>query len=280
MAYLDEGQGPPIVFVHGTPGWSFEWRAQIQALQAAYRCIAPDFVGFGLSDKPPAYPYTLAQHTENLRSLLEALNIGPAHWVISDFGGPIAGPLMLEAPDQVLSVTAMNTWLWRWDQAKPGAEKQLARANNGLMRFLYRRLNFEIRVMLRWAWGKSAPLDRSRLRHYSAPFRAIAHREGLVGFLRAIAEGHDHYQALWQQRSRLAAVPALLIWGGQDPLVTDEHFGCLKSFFPAHQTLYLARTGHFPQDEAAERVTHALQEFLQDLNGKTQEAISKGEEQH
>jgi haloalkane dehalogenase len=262
MAYADEGSGPAVIFVHGSAGWSFEWRRQIGALTGSHRCIAPDHIGFGLSDKPQQYPYTLAQHTENLRHLLATLGVQKAHWVLSDFGGPIAAPLMLEAPGLVLSVTATNTWLWRWDHAKAGAEKQLHWANNGVMRMLNRRWNFEVDVMMRWVWGKAAPLRREIFAHYRAPFNQRKHREGLVGFLRAIATEQETYHSFWKQRELLESVPALLIWGGLDRLITLEHFACLQRFFPRHQTLFLERTGHFPQEESAEAVTGALQAFL------------------
>jgi haloalkane dehalogenase len=74
-SYVDEGRGETILFVHGTPSWSFEWRHLITALSPNYRCIAPDHIGFGLSDKPKEYKYTSAQHANNLEAFIKALDL-------------------------------------------------------------------------------------------------------------------------------------------------------------------------------------------------------------
>ncbi len=75
MSYVDEGSGPPILFVHGTPSWSFEWRAVIEGLRATHRCIAPDHLGFGLSEKPSDARLSPRDHAERLRAFVEALDL-------------------------------------------------------------------------------------------------------------------------------------------------------------------------------------------------------------
>ena len=88
MHYVDEGQGPPLVFVHGTPDWSFVWRHLIKALSPRYRCIAPDNLGFGLSDKPRDASYAPPEQAANLRQLIEHLGLRDITLVLHDFGGP------------------------------------------------------------------------------------------------------------------------------------------------------------------------------------------------
>lgn len=89
MHYVDEGNGKPIVFVHGNPGWSFEFRKQIKALSVTNRCIAVDHIGFGLSDKPYEWNYLPESHAENFAALMDSLNLSNITLVVSDWGGPI-----------------------------------------------------------------------------------------------------------------------------------------------------------------------------------------------
>jgi haloalkane dehalogenase len=90
MHYVDEGHGAPIVFVHGTPTWSYEWRHVVRALARTHRCIAPDHLGFGLSDRPRNFPYTPEAHAESFAAFITRLNPPPFTLVVHDFGGPIA----------------------------------------------------------------------------------------------------------------------------------------------------------------------------------------------
>jgi len=87
--YLDEGKGETILFVHGTPTWSFLYRNYIKELSKNYRCIALDHLGFGLSDKPKNFPGTPQLHSENLKALIDALQLKDITLVVHDFGGPI-----------------------------------------------------------------------------------------------------------------------------------------------------------------------------------------------
>src|SRR5580765_3343709 len=89
MHYVDEGRGEPILFVHGTPTWSFEYRHLIKALSLSHRCLAPDHLGFGLSDRPAKFPYTPEAHAAMLREFVERLDLRDMTLVVHDFGGPI-----------------------------------------------------------------------------------------------------------------------------------------------------------------------------------------------
>ena len=75
MHYIDEGQGDPILFVHGTPSWSFDYRKIIKALRATHRCIAIDHIGFGLSAKPKVYDYSTLNHSHTLEQFILAQNL-------------------------------------------------------------------------------------------------------------------------------------------------------------------------------------------------------------
>jgi haloalkane dehalogenase len=111
MHYLDEGSGDPILFVHGNPVWSFVYRHLIKSLCGSYRCIAPDHLGFGLSDKPAHWSYLPEEHAKNLELLLESLNLERITLVINDWGGPIGISYAIRHPERVRNLVITNSWL-------------------------------------------------------------------------------------------------------------------------------------------------------------------------
>ena len=111
LAYLDEGEGPPVVFFHGEPTWSYLWRKVIPPVRdAGYRCIAPDYAGFGRSDKPTDLGwYTYDRHVELMAALLEELDVRDATAVVHDWGGPIGLRLAVEHPERFSRIVIMET---------------------------------------------------------------------------------------------------------------------------------------------------------------------------
>ncbi len=111
LAYLDEGEGRPVVFFHGEPTWSFLWRKVLPPVRdAGYRCIAPDYAGFGRSDKPTDLGwYTYDRHVELMSALLEELDVRDATAVVHDWGGPIGLRLAVEHPDRFSRIVVMET---------------------------------------------------------------------------------------------------------------------------------------------------------------------------
>ena len=91
LAHLDEGEGAPVIFIHGEPTWSFLWRKVIPPVRdAGFRCVAPDLAGFGASDKPTDVGwYSYDRHVALAQTLLEDLDLRGATMVVHDWGGPI-----------------------------------------------------------------------------------------------------------------------------------------------------------------------------------------------
>jgi haloalkane dehalogenase len=112
LNYVDEGQGPPLVFVHGNPSWSFEFRHVIKQLSATRRCIAVDHLGFGLSDKPADFSYLPVDQAKNFSLFMESLDLHDVTLVVGDWGGPIGLSYALEHPERIRSLVITNTWLW------------------------------------------------------------------------------------------------------------------------------------------------------------------------
>jgi pimeloyl-ACP methyl ester carboxylesterase len=111
MHYVDEGSGPAILFVHGTPTWSFEWRHLIAGLRETHRCVALDHLGFGLSERPAGAAYTPEAHAERLREFVARLGLERFTLVVHDFGGPIGLPLAIGS-GRVERLVVLNSWMW------------------------------------------------------------------------------------------------------------------------------------------------------------------------
>ena len=138
MHYMDEGEGEAVLFVHGTPTWSYEWRHVIRALRGGYRCVAPDHLGFGYSDRPTDFAYTPEAHAAQLERFVAGLALERFTLVVHDFGGPIGLPQALWHAGRVKRLVVMNTWMW--SLADDSAIRRPARLLSGASgRWLYER---------------------------------------------------------------------------------------------------------------------------------------------
>lgn len=258
MHYVDEGEGVPIVMVHGTPSWSFLYRNLIQDLSNTYRCVAPDHLGFGLSDTPEAFAYTPEVHAKNLETLIETLGLKDIVLMVHDFGGPIGLPYALDHPENVRALVIMNTWLWRYQ----GLERAGRVLGNPFGRFLYECLNFSVNVLLKQAFSDKAVLTRDVLNHYREPFPTPASREPLFALVNTINASNAWFETLWDERDAITDKPALLIWGMKDKLVPPEFLLRWQETLKNVETLKLENAGHFVQEEAGQQVAEAVRGFL------------------
>ena len=110
--YVDAGTGPAILFFHGNPTWSFLYRGIIARLRYRFRCIAPDYPGFGLSDRPPGYGYTPEEHARVMVEMVNHLGLDDFLVMGQDWGGPIGLAVAVAAPERVRGLVFGNTWFW------------------------------------------------------------------------------------------------------------------------------------------------------------------------
>jgi haloalkane dehalogenase len=260
--YLDEGAGPPVLFVHGNPTWSFYWRNLILGLREQYRCIAVDHIGCGLSDKPQDYRYTLSQHIVNLKSLVETLDLRDATLVAHDWGGAIGLGTVLELPERFSRIVLFNTGAfpppfipWRIGICKTPLFGDIA----------LRGLNGFARLALKMAVEK--PLPREVKAGLIAPYDSWAHRIATLRFVQDIALSPRH--PTWQVLERIeAGLPSLanrpiqLIWGMKDWCFRPE---CLERFlkhWPNAEAHRLEDAGHYVVEDAKEQILPLMREFL------------------
>ena len=268
MHYIDEGRGPAVVMVHGTPTWSFLYRHLIGGLRGRYRVIAPDHLGFGLSEKPPGAGYRPADHANRLRLLIDTLRLEDVALVVHDFGGPIGLSYAIEQPDNAAALVLFNTWMWRLE-GNPDIERASEFFGGRLGQFLYRRLNFAPRVLVKAAWGRRAALAAAVHRHYMKPFGSAGEREAPATLPRELIASGDWFDDLWRRREAIRDKPALLIWGLRDPAFGAPFLDRWEAIFSGVRTIRLAEAGHFVPDEAGQEVVPDVRSFLDNTVRRT-----------
>ncbi|PRY15585.1 haloalkane dehalogenase [Pontibacter ummariensis] len=260
MHYVDEGEGEPLVFVHGTPTWSFVWRQQIKSLSRQYRCIAPDHLGFGLSDKPADFSYTPAAHADNLEKLIEHLQLKQVTLVVHDFGGPIGLSYALRHPANVKALVILNTWMWSLAEEKT-IRKASKFMSGSIGRFLYLQLGFSPRILLPQGYAQRRHLTKDIHSHYLKPLHTSTKRLGTWHFARALHEANPYFANLWEQRAKLKGIPKLILWGEKDKLLPRHFLDKWQQAFPEAQ-VETFKTGHFLQEEKGGEVSDAIKRFL------------------
>lgn len=261
LSVVDEGQGEPILFIHGTPTWSFDWRHLIQTFKATHRCIAPDLVGFGLSERPQTFGYTIKDQSAVILELLRSLDLRDVTLVVHDFGGPIGLGAALHDLGRIRRIAIFNSWMWGLAN-EPRYAKASRFIASPIGRFLYRRLNASPKLVAPSAWGDKQKLTKSIRAHWLGPFPDYDSRLPLWTFGVDLAGSHDFCESLWARRAELFARPTALIWGLADTAFRPEELARFKASAPNAQVTELAAAGHWPHEEEPEACAVALKALL------------------
>ncbi|MBI2812774.1 MAG: alpha/beta fold hydrolase [Opitutae bacterium] len=263
MSYLDEGAGDEaVVMVHGNPTWSFYYRNLVLGLRGKIRCIAPDHLGCGLSDKPQDFNYTLGEHIRNLRALLDSLNLRKIHLIVHDWGGPIGLGSALAKPEQLGRVVILNTaafadtvvpWRIRLCRA-PVIGEWLVRGFNG------------------FAWpatwmSVTKPLSADVKRGFLYPYDSWANRIATHRFVVDIPEGKGApndlaLAAVESKLGQLRGRPVRILWGGQDFCFNRHYYNRWRVLLPGANADYLEEAGHYVLEDAGQECLREIAAFL------------------
>lgn len=260
LHYIDEGNGDAILFVHGTPSWSFDFRHLIKHFSQTHRCIAIDHIGFGLSDKPKDYDYSTINHSRTLEQFVLAKHLNHITLVVHDFGGPIGLNLAIHHSEKIKRIVVFNSWLWS-SQHDPDYIKLSKVLRSPLLPFLYKYLNFSPRFILPSSFGDKK-ISKPILEQYTSPFANKNERNGALAFANSLLNDQEWFEALWNQKHKIANKPVQFIWGMKDPMIKSHYLRKFESCFINSSTCELSSCGHFPQEECPEEVIECLQQFL------------------
>ncbi len=261
MHYVDEGAGQPILFIHGTPTWSFLYRKHIAALSKHYRCIAPDHIGFGLSEKPQQWSYTVESHSRNIDLLVNSLGLDNITLVVHDFGGPIGLPFALRHPEKISKIVLFNTWLWE-TTSDPNARRVGTLLSTAFGRWLYLGLNISPRWLLKKAFHDKHNLTPDIHQHYTGVFPSKEDRYGLLRMGQELTGASAWLSQQWRAIGCIANKPSLLLWGTKDVVLRSHHLHKWQEALTNAHTITFD-CGHFVQEEKAAESIHAIVEFLQ-----------------
>ena len=258
MHYVDVGSGAPVLLLHGEPTWSFLYRKVIAGLSPHARCVAPDYFGFGRSDKPvdPAF-YSYDGHVRSIERLVEDLDLRDLTVVVQDWGGPIGFRLCVEHPERIARLVVLNTGI--------GARAP----NEEWLRFqaFMRRVGNEIVAGQLVRLTLVQPVGDDVIAGYDAPFPTPVSRTGVVQFPELVATGsaHPSAPAMLDVRERLRRFeqPALVLFGAEDPIFPRRAAEAMAELLP-NATLAppLEGAGHFLQEDRGDAVAEHISRFL------------------
>ncbi len=275
MHFLDEGpqngpdqDAPVVLMVHGNPTWSFYYRNLVLALRDRYRCIVPDHIGCGLSDKPgdASYPYTLARRISDLTALMEHVQPAtPVHMIVHDWGGMIGFGWARGRPDQIASMVIANTAAFPMPKKKKFPAALWLVRNTALGALLVQGLNAFSGLAARIAFKK--PISAQVRKAYTGPYDSWANRIATLRFVQDIPlapedDAWDIVASTEVQLPDFTGKPCLLAWGEKD-FVFDLHFlHKWQRIFPHAKVLSYPDCGHYIMEDAGPALNQAISEFL------------------
>jgi len=257
MHYVDEGVGETIVMLHGNPAWSFLYRNVIKEMSKTHRCIAPDHIGFGLSDKPEFWDYLPEHHAQNFELFIEHLKLKSFTLVVNDWGGPIGLSYALKNPEKIKKLVILNTWMW--SVADEPHFKTFSKFMGGTLgKFLIKHFNFFGKQVVKRAVGDSNKLSKLIHQHYYLHLASSAERKGSYVFPKQIIGSSLWLDYLWQQRHKITHINTTFIWGLKDIAFREKELNIWLNEFKNSTVVKLPNVGHFPAEEAPEEVIKAL----------------------
>jgi len=259
LHYLDEGSGPPVLLLHGEPTWSYLYRKVIPELTGAARAIAPDYFGFGRSDKPLRLEdYTYDFHAGSIARLVEQLDLRHLTVVVQDWGGPIGLRLAVEQPERVARLVIMNTGI---GGGRPPSDEWLR------FRDFLRRVGTELVPGKLVRISAVQPMSDEVEDAYSAPWPVPESKAGILAFpdLVPISPEHPDVPAHLAVREQLGRweKPALVLFSDSDPIFSPRAAERIAEHIPgALEPEIVAGAGHFLQEDRGEQIGRRIAQFV------------------
>jgi haloalkane dehalogenase len=265
--YIDEGEGPVILFCHGNPTYSLLYSNIISKLRDKYRCIAMDYPGFGMSGKPeyPGYGYTPEEHSEILKEFILKMKLEDFSIFVQDWGGPIGLNAACDLSERIKYLFIGNTWAWEFKEGTPSGESARGFSNkmggDDLKEKIMQKnsfMNISISLLLRGI-KKRNPEQAEKLKEaYVAPFNTPESRIPTWVFPRRIIESGKFLDELSKKLPRIINKKAILFWGEKDVIfpapVKEEWKRILKNF----TEVSLPEASHFFQEEEPDQIAQEI----------------------
>ncbi|MCX7700994.1 MAG: alpha/beta fold hydrolase [Gemmataceae bacterium] len=269
LHYLDEGAGDPIVMLHGNPTWSFYFRNLVLALRDKHRCIVPDHIGCGLSDKPDdqRYDFSLRRRVDDLEQLLRHLRVDSrATLVLHDWGGMIGMAWAVRHPESVARLVILNTAAFPLPAVKRLPWGLWLARNTRLGAWLTLRGNAFCRAAARWCVTRRPLPDKVR-QGLLAPYDTPNHRRAVLRFVQNVPlgpsdPGYDIVKEVEANLHRFRNIPTLICWGMRDFVFDETFLATWQKHLPAARVVRFPDCGHYILEDAPDEVIREVQAFL------------------
>ena len=259
--YVDEGTGETLLLLHGNPSWSFLYRKIIAGLRSDFRCVALDFPGYGMSDARAGYRFTPREHSVVLEHFVDGLGLRDMTMMVQDWGGPIGLGLGGRRPELVRRLVIGNTFAWPHDRV--WRVRMFSWVMGGPIGVVFTRwFNFVPKVFFSRGLEHRPPPDV--LDMYFAPWRNPARRKAAVVAPRQLVAASAYLREVESNLYRIAARPALIVWGLKDFAFRDNERHRFEQIFPEHRTLLIDRASHFLQEDAGDQIAAAISTFCRE----------------
>lgn len=269
LHYVDEGQGDPVVMVHGNPTWSFYYRRLIESLGRDHRVIVPDHVGCGRSEKPgdDRYDYTLTRRIDDLEALLDHLGVDAnITLVVHDWGGAIGMGYSTRHPDRIARLVILNTAAFHLPRSKAFPMALWLCRDTPLGAWLVRGLNAFCRGAV-MVGCKTKRLTGDVREGYLAPYDSWAHRIAIHRFVQDIPlkpgdRAHDAITFMQERLDLFSDTPMMIGWGLKD-FVFDRHFLAeWERRFPQAEVHRFERAGHYILEDESDALIPLVRTFI------------------
>ncbi|MGH6630194.1 MAG: alpha/beta fold hydrolase, partial [Burkholderiales bacterium] len=272
--YLDEGSGEVVLMLHGNPTWSYYYRHLVSALCATHRCVVPDHIGMGLSDKPDDshYEYSLRQRVDDLddllRSVIDADPVSanqPLTLVLHDWGGMIGMAWAVRNPTRLARLVIMNTAAFPLPREKHMPRALTLVRNSALGAWLVLRLNEFAGVAARVAF--KMPVSREVRKAYTGPYDSPANRIATLRFVQDIPlqegdPGFDIVLNTAEHLDLLRDLPCLIAWGDRDFVFDRAFLRTWQEYFPAAELRRLEDCGHYVLEDGGQELIDTIRNFI------------------
>ena len=263
--YVDEGKGRAVLMFHGNPTWSFLYRKVINELAGEYRCIAMDYPGFGLSERPIGYGYTSEEHARVVGTLVDHLELDNFIVVGQDWGGPIGMTVALERAKRVAGMVFANTWYWPAQGSL--TTFSLVMSSPPLQWLILNRNAFVNFIMPR---SVSTPLPPEVFKTYQDAQPSPEARRGVAEFPRQIRRARPMLERLAALAPKeLGDKPIELVWAMKDPAFGNAAVPARwKRDFPKANLTQVSNANHYIQEDAPDAVAAAVRRVEGRLRGR------------
>jgi len=258
--YIDEGQGPVLLCLHGNPTWSFLYRHIVNGLRDQFRCIALDYPGFGLSTPPAGYRYTTAEHARVVEGFIEQLDLRDVTLMVQDWGGPIGFWVATRHPDRFRSFVVGNTWAWPISGDRPTEWFSKTLGSAGLGEALVKRADIFTNAFMRGGIRRKKLTVDERFM-YQRPHPTPESREPLHMMPKEILGARDLLAEVEDGLRQVADKPALIVWGDKDPAFREPQRLRWERTFPNHRTVILRGASHYIHEDAPDEIVAAIKEW-------------------